>query len=241
MTLLHIVFGTVALLAVPAALFVRKGGAWHRRFGVAFALAMSVVLFSAGFMWQAKGHLFLVPLGLVSAYLVFNAFRVLARARRRAPSPLDDAVDIAAAFAVMAAGGFAAYLGATAATPLLVSIRPALIGIGTIAIAFGLNDVLGFLGPRMRLGWLLAHFAAMLAAYISAVTAFLVINAHAVPMMVRWLVPSLLGATVIVGYTLRYTPLRLPVALATALRHLMRVASSHWLRIGRKTGSGRTL
>jgi hypothetical protein len=43
----------------------------------------------------------------------------------------------------------------------------------------------------------------MLAAYISAVTAFLVINAHHVPMTVRWLVPSLLGAAAIVGYSTR--------------------------------------
>jgi uncharacterized membrane protein len=240
MTILHVIFGTAALFSVPAALFVRKGGAWHRRFGTAFSIAMSVVLFSAAFMWQAKGHLFLVPLAVVSGYLIVNGWRVVARRRRRVRSRLQDGIDIALSGVAAAAGGAAAYLGIAATTPLLLSIRPALIGIGTIAIAFGLNDVLGFYGARMRLGWLLAHFAAMLAAYVSAVTAFVVINAHDVPMMLRWLVPSSIGGGVIVAYTLRFTPLRFPVASATALAHRFRVLSAQSLRFGRKTGPGRT-
>jgi hypothetical protein len=69
MTVLHVFFGSVALIVAPAAVIVRKGGAWHQRCGFAFILAMFIVLFSAGFLWQAKGHLFLVPLGAVSGYL----------------------------------------------------------------------------------------------------------------------------------------------------------------------------
>jgi uncharacterized membrane protein len=241
MTILHVIFGTLALAAAPAALFARKGAALHRSFGIAFTLAMSVVLFSAGFMWQAKGHLFLVPLGVVSGYLILNGWRVVQRRRRRSPSAVQNAVDIGAACVALGAGCAAAYLGIAAATPLTLSIRPALIGIGTIAIAFGTNDILGFMGPRMKLGWLLAHFAAMIGAYVSAVTAFVVINAHHVPMMLRWLVPSAIGAAVIIVYTLRYTPLALPVASATALAHRFRLVSMQSLRFGRKSGSGRTL
>jgi hypothetical protein len=44
----------------------------------AFMLAMGVVLFTAGFMWQPKGHIFLLALSLVSAYFVFHGFRILA-------------------------------------------------------------------------------------------------------------------------------------------------------------------
>jgi uncharacterized membrane protein len=200
-TLLHVVFGTVALIVAPAAMFVRKGGTWHRRWGLAFIGAMAVVLVSATFMWQAKGHLFLVPLAAISAYLLFNGRRALVR-RRRAP------LDVAAAAWAIAAGLAVVYLAATAATPLMHSLVPILVAIGTIAIAFAVNDLLGFAARRSTFGWLLSHFAAMIAAYISAVTAFVVINAHGVPMLLRWLVPSSMGAATIVGFTLRYVRLK---------------------------------
>ena len=191
MTVLHVFFGTLALIAAPAALFVGKGGRWHRRFGYTYILTMAIVLFSVGFLWQAKGHVFLLPLAAVSAYLIFNGTRVIARNRRRVRDLFEDRVDILAAGVAVAAALGIAYLAATAAGELMLSIRPALTGIAAIAIAFASNDVLGLAAPRMKNGWLLSHFAAMIGSYVSAVTAFVVINAHDVPMMVRWVVPSL--------------------------------------------------
>jgi len=241
LTAVHVIFGTLALAAAPAALLVRKGGTWHRRFGWAFGLTMAVVLFSAGFMWQAKGHVFLVPLGIISGYLAINGYRVTARRRRRPASRFQDRADIAAAVAVIAAGLGAAYLAIWPSSSLLRSIAPALLGIGAIGISFGLNDVLGFFGSRMRAGWLLAHFAALIAAYISAVTAFLVINAHHAPMLLRWILPSALGGSVIVAYTLRTVRFAWPVASATPWGHRIRVRLGQLTLFGWKIGSGRTL
>jgi hypothetical protein len=62
------------------------------------------------------------------------------------------------------------------------SLAPIMAGLGAVAIAFALNDVRGIIGPRSRVG-----------AYISAVTAFVVINAHGVPMLLRWFVPISMG------------------------------------------------
>ena len=83
MTVLHVFFGTVALVVAPLAFFARKGGRWHRRFGYAYVLTMAIVLFSAGFLWQAKGHMFLLPLAAVSGYLIFTGYRSVVRHRRR--------------------------------------------------------------------------------------------------------------------------------------------------------------
>jgi len=232
MTVLHVIFGTVALIAAPAALFVRKGGRWHSRWGTAFMGAMAVVLFSAGFLWQAKGHLFLVPLGAVSAYLIYSGYRSVIRKRRRVPDPIQDRIDLMVAGAAVLAGLSAAYLGGIAATPLLVSIKPALIGIGAIAIAFAMNDALGFASPRTRLGWMLSHFSGMIAAYVSAVTAFVVINAHDVPMMLRWIVPSALGATTIAGFTLRYL---VPALRAPRVARGASCAESSWRTVAPAT------
>ena len=210
MTVLHVAFGTIALIAAPAALFARKGSGWHRRFGQLFVGTMAIVLFTAGFLWQTRGHLFLVPLGGVSAYLIYSGYRAVARRRRRRPDEIEDRTDMLAAGAAIVAALGAAYLGLTASTPLLIGIAPALVGIGAIGLSFAINDIVGFAAQRMRVGWLLSHFSGMLAAYVSAVTAFLVINAHAVPMLVRWIVPSSIGALAIVAVTLRHVRLSLP-------------------------------
>lgn len=211
MTLLHVFFGTIALVVAPLALAVRKGGRWHRRCGKAFILAMAVVVFSAGFLWQQQGHLFLVPLGAITVYLLFNGTRVIARRKRRRPDEIDDHVDVLAASAAIVAAAATIYLGTSGANPLLREIGPALIGIGGIGLAFGLNELLGFRGPRSKTGWLLAHLSAMIAAYASAATAFIVINAHAVPMMLRWTVPVAVAGMLIAAYALRYVRLALPV------------------------------
>ena len=130
MTVLHVVFGTVALVVAPAAMLARKGGAWHRRCGSASSLAMGVVLFSAGFLWQAKGHLFLVPLGAVSAYLIFSGWRAVARNRRRLPT--KSRIGSTCSRAGRDPAGRASPTSEDGGDALLLlSIRPALLGIGS--------------------------------------------------------------------------------------------------------------
>lgn len=206
-TVLHVIAGTFVLAVAPAALMVRKGGRWHRRWGLAFMAAMGVVLLTAGFMWQPKGHIFLFALALVSAYLVTSGYRIIIRTRRRRKDPLDDGIDVAAAGASGISGGWLLAIASTATGPLMRSLAPIMAGLGIVAVAFALNDIRGVFGPRTRSGQLIAHFSAMIAAYISAVTAFVVINAHGVPMELRWVVPIAIGTLVISAFSLPY---RLP-------------------------------
>lgn len=223
LTALHIVFGSVVLVVAPAALLVRKGGRWHRRWGAVFSAAMSIVLLTAGFMWQPKGHVFLFALALISGYLIFNGYRIVARRRRGRADTLDDGIDVAAAGVAIACGLWLLWIAATATTPLLQSLAPIMAGLGVVAVAFALNDARGIYGPRSKVGWLIAHFSAMIAAYISAVTAFVVINAHGVPMELRWIVPIAIGTLVITAFSLPYRlPKKLPVKAAALLARAKR-------------------
>jgi hypothetical protein len=215
MTVLHVICGSIVLVVAPAALAVRKGGRWHRRWGTAFMFAMSIVLFTAGFMWQPKGHVFLMALALISAYLVYNGYRTIARRRRKRADQLDDGVDALAAAMTVASGVWLLCIAATASESLMKSLAPIMTALGLTAVAFALNDVRGIIGPRSRVGSLIAHFSAMIAAYISAVTAFVVINAHGVPMELRWLVPIGIGTLVFSAYALPY---RLPKGMPAGLR-----------------------
>ena len=188
-TILHVAAGTLVLGVAPAAMLVRKGGLAHRRWGTAFACAMIVVLLTATVMWQPHGHLFLLFLDVVSAYLVFQGYRVIARRRRKQPDAREDAIDLGAALLVLAS---------TVALLILAAIA-------AIAAAFAALDLRAIrAGAQSRLGSLLVHISAMIGAYISAVTAFLVINLHTVPMAVRWIVPSLVGTFVIGGFSTVY-------------------------------------
>jgi hypothetical protein len=204
-TWLHIAAGTLVLGVAPAAMLVRKGGSNHRRWGVGFISAMVVVLGTAAFMWQPHGHLFLLLLDCVCAYLVFQGYRVIARRRRKRPDPRADALDLGAAAFVLCSVVALFVLACTARTPLMRDLAPILASIATIAAIFAALDVRA-LGARVqtKLGSLLVHISAMIGAYISAVTAFCVINVHSVPMAARWIVPSFCGTIVIGAFSTAY-------------------------------------
>jgi hypothetical protein len=203
--LFHIVAGTIVLIVAPIALITLKGGRKHRRAGSAFAFAMGVVLFTAAFMWQAKGHVFLLVLDVVCAYLVFEGFRVIARRRRNARDRAADRIDLAAAALILLCSIALVAIALIAKTPLMRDIAGILIGLAAIAATFAILDLRAVAARvQTRLGSLLLHISAMMAAYISAVTAFCVINFHGVPMSLRWIVPSLIGSTIIAYFSMQY-------------------------------------
>ncbi len=202
---LHVVAGMLVLVVAPAALLVRKGGRWHRRWGFVFAAAMALVIATAAVMWIPHGHLFLLFLDVMSAYLIFAGLRVIARGRRKARNRVADGVDLAAAAAVLASGCTLIAIAASANTPLMRNLAPVLVALSAIGAAFAALDIKA-LGARSRsrLGSLLFHLSAMIGAYVSAVTAFCVINFHAVPMPLRWFVPSAVGSIVIGAFSATY-------------------------------------
>ncbi len=204
-TLVHVVAGTLVLGVAPAAMIVRKGGRWHRTWGRIFASGMGVVLLSAAFMWQEHGHVFLLFLDAVSAYLVFAGFRTLARRRRRVRDARADALDAIAGAVVVLCAAALAVIAFTARTPLMHDLSAVLYALAAIAGAFAFLDLKAVIERRQtRLGSLLLHLSAMIGAYISAVTAFCVINFHGVPMGLRWLVPSVAGTLVIASFSVAY-------------------------------------
>ncbi len=203
-TLLHVLAGTIVLVVAPLAFVVRKGDAWHRRWGLAFMWAMAVVTTSAAAMWQAKGHLFLLWLDAITIYLVLYGRRVIVR-KRAGRTRRSDAGDAAAALAVIAAGIVLAIQSRSETAAPVRDLAAVMVALGAIGASFGILDLAGLIfGAKQRYGWLFFHLSAMLAAYISAVTAFVVINAHDVPMVWRWVVPVGLGTATIVFVSAKY-------------------------------------
>jgi uncharacterized membrane protein len=225
LTLFHVATGAVVLVVAPAALLTRKGGRWHRRWGIVFAAAMAAVLGTAAFMWQPHGHVFLLVLDVVCAYLVFESFRALRRSRRKTADAAANALDLAAASLVLLSAGALFVLAATAQTALMRGIAGILVALGAIAAIFaGLDFKAVVMRAQTRPGALLVHVSATIAAYISAVTAFCVINFHGVPMTLRWVVPSALGSTVIAYFSIqcrrRFAKKKPPATLHTLEREV---------------------
>lgn len=212
MTWLHVLCGSIVLAIAPIAMIVRKGGRLHNRAGAIFIACMGGVAATALFMWQKKGHLFLVFLDIVVIYLFVYGYRVLNR-KRHGFSSADDRIDYALALAVIAGSGLTIWVGFGINTPLMHDLRYVLTMLGIIGLWFGAWDIYSLVTHRLtKTGWMFLHFTAMIAAYVSAVTAFIVINGHSVAMIVRWMAPITIGTVVILYFQFtmrkRLSPIR---------------------------------
>jgi Predicted membrane protein (DUF2306) len=79
MLIVHIVAGSLALGAGALALFARKGGEWHRRAGMVFAMAMLVMTATGAVLAALKPEPLSVTAGLLTFYLVCTGVLTLRR------------------------------------------------------------------------------------------------------------------------------------------------------------------
>lgn len=70
MVIVHIVAGSLALIAGMIALLSRKGGVWHRQAGLAFAIAMLVMTSTGAVMAMLKFERISIIAGVLTFYLV---------------------------------------------------------------------------------------------------------------------------------------------------------------------------
>lgn len=79
MLLMHIAAGLVALIAGGIALFAHKGESWHRRGGLAFAVAMLVMTSSGALMAAWKWERISMLAAALTAYLVCTGLLTVRR------------------------------------------------------------------------------------------------------------------------------------------------------------------
>lgn len=219
LAVLHAAAGFLALGAAALAILARKAGPLHRLAGRVYVLAMTVVFASATMLAIDRGDLTLLAIAIFSYYLVLSGYRALYVNRREAGFDFRfraGALDKGAAqFTLIASSAMLAY-GATqwAAEPR----APALVLFGAIGAVLTLLDLRRF---RRTVpggnGWLFAHMTRMLAGTIAAVTAFLVQNAGALPPLLRWIGPTVVGSALI-GLLVAYWRRRLAGGLPPETR-----------------------
>ncbi len=220
----HICAGTIGLLSFWMPVILRKGSPDHIKWGRIFAKAIYAAatiaciigilnlttesgrhpvmrdraLFAGLFGWM------MLYLGLLSLLLV--RYGIAAVANKRTPARNRDAMSLVWLAVVGASGLICGVQGIILAQPLMVALAAlGLIAVGTFARAA--------LWPRPeRSAYLAEHIKAMVAAGISAYTAFLSVGLlRIVPEQVFnplvWAVPSVIGVMLIIHH-LRMLPQR---------------------------------
>lgn len=193
---IHIVSGAIALVSGTVNMVRAKGGPGHRRVGSVFVYSMLTSGISAVILALVRPNPFLMAIGVFTVYLVTSAIHSLRPTTSNTPAA--DALRI---LPLVGAALYLAYLGGTSlyagnsfgAVPLVFSV---LMG------GFAFRDAKYPAEHRIR-----RHIQRIAGAYIASLTAFLVVNAHYMPMVppvVLWLLPTAAIVPLIVRWSRRY-------------------------------------
>lgn len=217
---LHIAAGTTALLAGLVPMLGRKGGALHVGAGRLYVLCMVLVAASAVLLCLLQpltlGRLFLTGVAVLSFYLSFSGWRA-ARRRSVVLPPPDLALAVGSVVVGLGMVGVGVRLGAG----LFAFFGSLLCVFAGLDSWYSLRRSGPPTGPSI---WLMRHFTRMGGSYISATTAFVVVNlgrwlptgAPAWAGTVGWLAPSLVGGLLIFRLVRRYRQRTAPRSAAVA-------------------------
>jgi hypothetical protein len=191
--LLHILAGSVALLAGTLALFAYKGGKVHVRSGRIFLICLTVVIFT-GLLGVFVFHrnTFLLVITVLSGYLGFSGYRAL-QLRTGSPSWTDNAVSLIA-FGVVAY--FLWYFHAIGMiwSPIIISST---VGYLLLVIAYDLSR--NFINGNL---WLYEHILKMISAWSGLLSAFCGTVFPQYQPYSQFL-PSVFGTLIAIGFIVR--------------------------------------
>ena len=199
---IHIAGGTMAIIAGLGAMLTKKGSPVHRKFGKVYFWSMTTVFTSALVLATAHQLTFLLMVAFFSYYMTVRGYRVLflkqLHAGQRASRGDILITSISAAFV--------GFLLVWSLYQLVQGVGIGIVGLvfGSIGASFLINDIKNFIHPpQEKMHWWFTHIASMGGSYISAITAFIVVNVQ-LPQVnwILWVLPSLIGGMVI-GRTIR--------------------------------------
>ena len=205
--LTHASFGGIALLAGLAALIVKKGKSVHKKAGKVFYYSMLFSALSALIISVLPNHEspFLFAVGVFSSYFILTGYRALNYKMHNPALTVDRTLSW-----IMILVGITMIL-----YPLLLdgSVNVVLLVFGVVGIFFASRDFRLYKDPkRLKKGWLKLHLGKMIGGYISAATAFVVVNEF-FPGVYGWFIPGIIGGFYIAYWMMKIN--RKPVANST--------------------------
>ena len=202
MLVLHIAGGTIALISGLVAMLTLKGSKPHRLAGKIYFWGMTAVF--VGAVIVAIGHHkdFLLMVGFFSYYMTVRGYRILFLKKLyqgQKADVLDWFIIFLSGIFILALLGWGIW-GMTRGEGMAI-VALVFGGIGT---SFLVGDIRKFISPPSeKMHWWYSHIGSMGGSYISAVTAFVVVNIQLPQYQwVLWILPSVIGG-IIIGRTIR--------------------------------------
>lgn len=194
--IIHASLGGIALLSGLFSLISKKGNTKHKLFGKVFFFSMlsSILISVIIALMPNHENSFLLAIGVFSAYLILSGYRSIQYKNK----DVNIQIDKVCSYIMIIVGVLMIF------SPLILnySINIVLIAFGITGIILATRDLILFKKPiELRKKWLHLHIGKMLGGYISAVTAFVVVNQFFTSIY-GWFIPSIIG-TFYITYWLR--------------------------------------
>ncbi|MFN3665272.1 MAG: hypothetical protein ACK4S0_03880 [Sediminibacterium sp.] len=203
----HISGGGAGLITGTIAASVKKGSKTHKLSGIIFFWGMLVASLSALVLSNLQGHenLFLFAVGGFTLYMVLSGYRVvlLKRMFKSTPVKIPTADYLITLFGFV----FAIFL-------IIQSIKGIIHGnmfcivpgvFGLICLSYVMLDIKLIVGrTTIKQTWMYSHIVRMMGAMIASYTAFLVVNVQIQQQWILWMLPTVIGSSLIAIFIRKY-------------------------------------
>lgn len=182
---IHAGLGGIALLTGIIALMVKKGSTIHKKSGLLFFYAMGMSAIVAMVVSVIPGHLnlFLTGIGIITLYSLMKGKRALLLKLGNTDFRVEKI-----GCALLFSAGVGLLIHSLLHQGNIVSLA-----FSVMSLFFSVRDFFTYRKPEeLHKNWLKIHLGNMTGGYISAVTAFVVVN-ELFPGIWGWFAPSLIG------------------------------------------------
>ena len=198
--IIHANLGSIALLAGFLSLAVKKGEKLHKKSGLIFYYSMLASALTAMIIAMIPHHEnpFLFAIGVFSSYFIITGKRAIKFKTTKPHLKTDKIISL-----IMVITGLLMII-----LPLMLnhSLNIILLIFGALGGTLALRDLKLYKAPeKLQEKWLKLHLSKMLGGYISATTAFIVVN-QLIPGIYGWLIPSIIGSLYITFWVRKLSP-----------------------------------
>ena len=196
----HAALGAIALSAGSVAIAARKGSGPHKLSGRVFFYTMiaSAITSMVVSLWPDHENPFLFAIAIFSLYFLLSGFLSLRYRLSTSDLRADKLISITTILT-----GIAMILYPVI---LLHKVNIVLLVFGLASIIFGGRDMMLYRKPKkLKADWLKLHLGKMTGGYISAVTAFFVVN-DVLPDVWNWFTPGAIGGLYIAYWIRKVSP-----------------------------------